>query len=143
MVSSEFRGPRDHLVKIYVRKKSCSTPNQDLNLNLSKHSSYQERKLTILWRGKVLRPTYSQLREFKGNCNMIASLLGAEEPLPHERNYHKIRIFWRGKVMLITHSQLLEAEGDLNRLSRKSSTKHHRYLFRESLVGEHSQLHAL
>jgi len=71
--------------------------------------------LIIPWRGRILTPTVNQLREFKGDLNLISQVLGSREPSGEERNY-KIRLTWKGFVIWPTPYQLSLAKGDLNAL---------------------------
>jgi len=86
-------------------------------------SGLSERKqiqgtLIIPWKGRILTPTYNQLRKHEGNLNSIERALGSRSPQWHERNYKSIKIYWRGETLQPQPKQLLDTKGDLNELRK-------------------------
>ena len=77
----------------------------------------QRKTLTIPWRHRILTPTFSELRKYKGNLEDIEKALGSRPPTNKESTFNCTRIVWNGKVMWVTPLQLLNAEGDLDTLS--------------------------
>ena len=80
-------------VKVFKRKEN-RVP--DLIPNAS-----SKKTLMINWKGKILRPTYLQLREFRGNFNDILSSLGGEAS-PYGMYSEKIAIQWKNRTLWAT-----------------------------------------
>lgn len=76
----------------------------------------KENTLILPWRGKILTPTFNQLRKYGGNLDAIMANLGYHEPEGPQRNYHQLRIKWKGDLLFPTPTQLLQSKGDLNLL---------------------------
>ena len=86
----------------------------------SNHSNPQKKmaKISIPWKGRIIKPTYAQLREFKGNLNSILVELGGEECPLEQRTPKKIGIHWKSRTLWVTPYQILQAQGDLSQLER-------------------------
>jgi len=96
-------------------------------------SPTRSQKLAIPWKGKILRPSYQQLRDYHGNLNHILSDLGGDTPSESEKSFNSIRIPWKNQILWPSPYQLLTSEGDLNRLMTliKNPTRSIRNSFRK------------
>jgi len=72
--------------------------------------------LTIPWNGRILTPTLNQLKEFKGDLDLIEEALGSRAAKPGEKNF-RIGFTWRNFILWPSPEQLKRSKGDLNLLS--------------------------
>ena len=93
--------------KIYVKKRHVEE-EQDFGTF--------PKRLSIPWKGKIIKPTYQQLKDFKGDLNLLMETIGAEDPSGKEKNYEKVKIEWKDKIMWATPYQILRAEGNISNL---------------------------
>ena len=104
----------------YARKEEThKVTDRSLNHNLSNHkklNSGNNRMLLIPWEGRMLRATYSQIKEYEGDLERIKKDLGSTEIQQDQKNY-RIRFLWKGKILWPSAEELKSAKGDLNDLS--------------------------
>ncbi len=103
------------------RSKSASRPQSIANQttpvpHVSHNTLPRNNAVFILWKGKVLEPSFNQLRKFKGNLNYIMKNVGFREPTSRELAFKEIRILFQNQLFRPTPYQLLQAQGDLHAL---------------------------
>ena len=76
----------------------------------------QSKTLYLPWKGRILTPTFNQLRKFGGNLDSIMMNLGSIEPVGAQKQWTQLRIKWKGETLLPSPNQLFQSGGDLNRL---------------------------
>jgi len=102
-------------------------------LSFAPNPGKKPKTVTIPWKGRIMTPTYQQLRECEGNLDLLENLVGSREAIHAERNF-KLRFVWKGNILLPSPKELLMARGDLNTLSKlclnKSSLASSKQYFR-------------
>ena len=81
------------------------------------YSGKTEEPLTIPWKGRILTPTPSQLRESQGNLDNVIAKGLSREPEGKEAHWREIRIRWNGETLKPTPAQIQVAKGNLDSLS--------------------------
>jgi len=121
------------LIKIYKKKPIDTAVDSSLS---SLSSSQPKSKLAILWKGKIIRPSYRDLRDYHGNLDHILASQGGDIPSEFESKFKKIQIPWKNYILWASPRQLLLAEGDLNKLDHllKSSKSSKSYSFRQNFA---------
>jgi len=71
--------------------------------------------VTISWRGSILSPTYSQLRQSQGNLDLLEKVIGSREANASEKSF-KLRFVWKGFIIWPSPQELRSAKGGLNEL---------------------------
>jgi len=91
----EIEVPR--LPKEYSRKNSESSPKTFWKTQTKKVNGNLpvSPRLTIPWKGKIIRASLAQLHEFKGDLNHMLAVLGGDDPNEVEKSFRKIRILFR------------------------------------------------
>ena len=79
-------------------------------------SPYRNGACFIPWKGKILEPSFNQIRKFGGDLNLIKERVGARDPTPKVLNYKQIRIYFQNQLLTPTPRELLQARGDLHAL---------------------------
>jgi len=87
--------------------------NQPIHPN-PQNSPYKNGACFIPWKGKILEPSYNQIRKFGDDLNLIMEQVGARNPTPKELHYKQIRIYFSSRVLTPTPRELLQAHGDLH-----------------------------
>ena len=86
-----------------------------------------QKKLAILWKGKIIRPSYSQLKDYEGNLNSMLESIGGDIPTRSEEGFKSMKIAWKKRILYASPYQLLKARGNLyqleENLNRLSSSK--------------------
>lgn len=106
--------------KTYDPKSSNDTFQTSSNETKSKEQvrGTSMEPFTIPWKGKILTPTPSQLRQYSGDLNEIAKNIGSRSPEGREVFFKDIRLTWKNKVLTPTPRNLLTTGGDLNKLTK-------------------------
>lgn len=118
-----------------TRKKSTDNSNNGyITSSKTKGSS-----IFIPWRGKVLTPTPTQIREHGGDLHKIYEKIGFRDPIGKEKQYTQIRIPWKGTTLTPTPRQLLLSKGNLNNLMDYLNTKDIRSFRRNPGEGQSSR----
>ena len=99
----------------HLRQSNLNSRAQEIN-RIPQAPTQSNSACFIPWRGRVLEPTYNQIRKFGGNLNLIMEHVGARDPTPREHNYRQIRIYFANQLLTPTAKELLEAHGDLRAL---------------------------
>ena len=89
------------------------------------HAYVTSPRLSIPWKGKIIRASLEQLKDFKGNLNKMLSIVGGDEPNELEKSFRKIRIVWDKCGYWCTPYQLLMAEGDVRQVIDTSKSSPH------------------
>lgn len=97
-----------------VNKRLSSKTTQEYPQN----PSYRNGACFIPWKGKILEPSFNQVRKFGGCLDQIMKHVGARDPTPQEASYRQIRIVFMGRLLTPTPNELLQARGDLHTIMR-------------------------
>jgi len=101
----------------YLLTTTLSSNNISSTQNL-RSTPYKNGACFIPWKGKILEPSYNQIRKFGGNLDLIMKHVGFRDPTPRELGYRQIRIYFSNQILVPTPRELLQAKGDLHLLKQ-------------------------
>ena len=119
----EISNPLNNMASKFDSQVPRNNGDMDEPSNSNNNNVKPARKLlSIPWRGRILAPSISQLRECKGKLDRLETHCESRAMKEEEKHY-KFRVFWRKWVMWPTIQELEDAEGDLNNLIDICSNK--------------------
>jgi len=118
--------PLENYMEVEMPKNSSLirnvAPSSNVDTSRSQQSDQNSRTLLIPWKGRIICPTFTQLKASEGNLDLLESRIGSRAPMPEERNF-KLRFVWKGFVLWPTPQELHSAKGDMNSLLKFCSNK--------------------
>lgn len=100
---------------VEVRNKDREPKSEQIQSNYNNNNeepkTYKRKRLSIPYKGRVLKPTYKDLLECEGDLDEVTKRVESEPMEFHQKKW-KISFFWKQNVLSPTPEELKLAKGN-------------------------------